>query len=237
MRKALTGFLFKKLLRLSQASVAKASAGKLVNIGSGDMAVIERGIMRLPFVIVSPVVSIVTFFLIYVIVGTSVLYSLIVIVLTYFLQLPINLFLVKTRLLIAKASDSRLNVINKLILGIRTIKTYSWEDPIITSAKRSRRVECRRFLSQFAMKGATDGLYRNIRVLLWLPVILAKVWSGELLLASSIFTVMNMLGSLGFATIFRINLAMNSVAEYTTVMNRIQEVLLLEEVAPEAVSH
>ena len=41
---------------------------------------------------------------------------------------------------------------------------------------------------------------------------------------------MNMLGNLGFMIIFRINLAMNSVAEYSTVMKRIEEVLLLEEV-------
>ena len=49
-------------------------------------------------------------------------------------------------------------------------------------------------------------------------------------MASSIFVMMNMMGTLGFMTIFTINLAMNSVAEYTTVLRRIEEVLLLEEI-------
>ena len=49
-----------------------------------------------------------------------------------------------------------------------------------------------------------------------------------MLAASSIFVMMNMVSSLGFMTIYRINLAMNSVAEYTTVMKRIEEVLLLD---------
>lgn len=137
------------------------------------------------------------------------------------------MFLVKIRLLIASATDTRLNLINKLILGIATIKMYSWEEPLIEGAKKARRVECRRFLKSFIMKGLSDGLYRNVRVVMWMPVILAKVWEGELLLASSIFVMMNMMGTLGFNTIFRINLAMNSVAEYSTVLKRIEEVLLL----------
>ena len=67
-RKALTGFIYRKVVKLSQASLAKASAGKLVNLASGDMAVIERGIARLPNVIVSPVVSLINFFFIYLVV-------------------------------------------------------------------------------------------------------------------------------------------------------------------------
>ena len=93
----------------------------------------------------------------------------------YFLQIPINLFLVKIRLLIARATDARLNLINKLILGISTIKMYSWEEPLIEGAKKARKLECRRFAKSFLMKGLSDGLYRNVRVLLWMPVIVAKV--------------------------------------------------------------
>ena len=67
-RKALSGFIYRKVVKLSQASLAKASAGKLVNLASGDMAVIERGMARLPNVIVSPVVSMINFFFIYLVV-------------------------------------------------------------------------------------------------------------------------------------------------------------------------
>ena len=82
------------------------------------------------------------------------------------------------RLLIARATDTRLNLINKLILGISTLKMYSWEEPLIEGAKKARKVECRRFLKQFIMKSVSDGIYRNVRVLLWMPVILAKVLEG-----------------------------------------------------------
>lgn len=39
-----------------------------------------------------------------------------------------------------------------------------------------------------------------------------------------------MLSGLGFTTIFFLNLSMNSAAEYTTVLRRVEQVLLLEEI-------
>ena len=131
---------------------------------------------------------------------------------------------------IAEATDRRLNVINKLILGMRTIKSYAWEEPIINNAKEARRVECRRFLKQFCVKGTSDGIFRNAQTLMWMSVILIKVFKGEPLVASQIFTAMNMLSGLGFTTIFFLNLSMNAAAEYTTVIKRVEQVLLLEEI-------
>ena len=113
---------------------------------------------------------------------------------------------------------------------MRTIKSYAWEDPIIKNAKDARHIECRRFFKQFCVKGASDGIFRNSVTLLWMPVILIKVAQGEELVASSLFSAMNMLASLGFTTIFFLNLGMNSAAEYSTVIKRIQEVLLLDEI-------
>lgn len=48
--------------------MAKASPGKLINMASGDMAVIERGFMYLPYVIVSPLASLVNLTFLYFIV-------------------------------------------------------------------------------------------------------------------------------------------------------------------------
>ena len=39
----------------------------------------------------------------------------------------------QSRLTIGVATDRRLRLINSLILGIQTIKSYVWEEPIIQS--------------------------------------------------------------------------------------------------------
>ena len=140
------------------------------------------------------------------------LYSLIFVIIVYSVQFPLNRYLVKIRLLIAQASDARLNVINKLIMGIRTIKTYAWEKPMIESAKKARQLECRKMLRQWGIKGINDGISRNAVVLLWLPVILVKVLSQERLVAAEMFTMMNMMTSLTQITIFYLTLGMNSAA-------------------------
>lgn len=67
-RKALTGFIFRKVVKLSQSSLAKATAGKLVNLASGDMNVIHNGIISLPNLILAPLASLANIFFIYLIV-------------------------------------------------------------------------------------------------------------------------------------------------------------------------
>ena len=229
MRKALTALLFGKLLKLSQASVARASPGKLVNMASGDMAVIERGSIMLPYLAITPFAAVGCLVAMYFLVGPLVFYSLIFVIVAYFLQFPVNAYLVRSRLGIAQATDRRLNVLNKLILGIRTIKTYAWEAPTIAAARAARKVECSRLLSQILVRGFANTLFSNASVLLWLLVILAKVYTGEPLEASSIFTAMSLLGMLGIITINFFSLSMNSVAEMLAVLSRLQQVLLLPE--------
>ena len=48
----------------------------------------------------------------------------------FFMQFPLSSVVVKARLSIGEATDRRLNLLNKLILGIQTIKSYVWEGPI-----------------------------------------------------------------------------------------------------------
>ena len=90
-------------------------------------------------------------------------------------------------------------------------------------------MECSRLLSQILVRGFANTLFSNASVLLWLLVILAKVYTGEPLEASSIFTAMSLLGMLGIITINFFSLSMNSVAEMLAVLSRLQQVLLLRE--------
>lgn len=64
MRKALTALLFKKILRFNQKSLAKATTGKIVTIVSGELQIIEQGLVLAPYIIVSPLVTIYAFVLI-----------------------------------------------------------------------------------------------------------------------------------------------------------------------------
>ena len=58
LRKSLTAKLYEKLLRLPVSGVAAASPGKLINLASGDMALIEQGAWSVPQVVGAPLASI-----------------------------------------------------------------------------------------------------------------------------------------------------------------------------------
>lgn len=54
LRKALTGFLYSRLLELPQYEISSANAGKLLSLASADMTLIERGAYELPYLLTSP---------------------------------------------------------------------------------------------------------------------------------------------------------------------------------------
>ena len=70
LRKGLTGLLFSKVLRLSISSVAEATTGKLINLCSGDMALIESYIVLIPHIVTGPLCILFAFALLYLIVGS-----------------------------------------------------------------------------------------------------------------------------------------------------------------------
>ncbi len=56
MRKSTTALLYKKLLRLSPRAVSQATTGKIVNLASGDVSLLEKSFSFIPFLVISPAV-------------------------------------------------------------------------------------------------------------------------------------------------------------------------------------
>ena len=52
-KKGISGVIFKKILRFNEKSKAKATSGKLVAIVSGELQLIERGVILIPGIVTS----------------------------------------------------------------------------------------------------------------------------------------------------------------------------------------
>ena len=76
------------------------------------------------------------------------------------------------------------------------------------------------------MKGLSDGVTRNSNNLLALPIIMVPLARGQLLVASTIFTALSMADLIG-TTISDISSGINALADYYSVIKRVEEVLLL----------
>ena len=60
LRKSTLSLLYEKITTLSQKSVAKATIGKIINLGSGDLSTLERTLQFLSFAIIAPCLLIVS---------------------------------------------------------------------------------------------------------------------------------------------------------------------------------
>ncbi len=60
LRKSSLGLLYKKILKTPQKSLARITAAKLINMASGDMALLERTINWLGYIVISPLIFIVS---------------------------------------------------------------------------------------------------------------------------------------------------------------------------------
>ncbi len=114
------------------------------------------------------------------------------------------------RLATSMETDLRLNLLAKLVEGVRTIKAYAWELPILRSIKAQRAKEIRRTCLLYLVLGFGEGIVRSPGILLWLPVLLIKITAGEYVEAAVLFPVMGILNMLGISVITAFFYSLNS---------------------------
>ena len=97
LRKGLIGLIFRKMLHFASSSVAKASAGKLVNLVSGDLTLIEKNSTSLFYLLAAPVVTFTSLFFLFKLEGHVAFYCLILAILLAVLNFPNSSLLYKAR--------------------------------------------------------------------------------------------------------------------------------------------
>ena len=143
--------LFHKLLRLSQASLRKASAGKLINLVASDLDLFE---------FLAPIATLLSL-PIYLLAAGGLLYwklqgaGLLALAITL-LQLPLqkvsSSFLTRIKRASAEATDSRLKLLHNIIEGIKLIKLYAWEQPLLQLVRLARTREISCMLKRFILR-------------------------------------------------------------------------------------
>ena len=156
-------------------------------------------------------------------------YCLAIMVAAFLLQVTQSVLITRTRLLIGASTDRRVGLLHKLILGIQTVKNYVWEQPIIKQIERVRRKECCGFARLYCLKGLTEGIFHNFSILLSLAIILIPLSRGTPLESSTVFTALTVVDYLSLYIVQNLSDGGNAVAEYYSVIARVQEVLPLEE--------
>jgi len=137
-RKGLSGVIYRKILRFNQKSKASASSGKLVSIVSGELQLVERGLVIIPALVTAPFTLAFTFIMLSFIFKEAVLFGLLVGIIIIAMEIVCSKMITKYRYKEGFHSDKRLKAISDIINGIRTIKAYAWEVPFMKLVSKHR---------------------------------------------------------------------------------------------------
>jgi ABC-type multidrug transport system fused ATPase/permease subunit len=138
-RRTLVAALFDKVVKLSMKSMTETNSGKLISLISSDLFTIERGLAIFPILFAAPFINGFACFFLARAVGVK--YTMVVLGLWIFTMVLQYWSSVISRRLTAKQShinDQRLNLVNDLVVGARTIKCYGWENHYVEKINKIR---------------------------------------------------------------------------------------------------
>jgi len=139
MRKAIVSSMYDKVAKLSTKSLTETNSGKLITIISGDVFNVERATCITPLLPAAPII--VSLCLFYISWSSGIEYAAITLVIWLLClggQLIANAFTRKFKMQDAQLTDQRMKLINDLVSGIRTIKSYAWENHYLQKIKDIR---------------------------------------------------------------------------------------------------
>ncbi len=128
-KKTLLSLLYSKIVKLPLYEINKVTPGNLVTIAGADLSNVEMLGWEVSFLFAAPISSLVSLYLLYLLVGAATFYCFFGMAFIWLLQLPLSRLLLRYRNQISTASDRRLGLVNTLLSGIQTIKNYAWGSP------------------------------------------------------------------------------------------------------------
>ena len=146
MRRTLVAVIFDKVVNLSMKSLIATNSGKLISVISSDLFAAERGLQFAPILLAAPLVNAFAYAMIGL--SSSWINSLIVLGVWIFmllLQVTVGKLSRKVRFEYSACNDERLKLVNDMVVGVRTLKSYGWEQHYVKKIVGVRQRQ-RRFL-------------------------------------------------------------------------------------------
>ncbi|KAJ3291731.1 hypothetical protein HDU79_002076 [Rhizoclosmatium sp. JEL0117] len=134
----LTTSVYRKSLRLNGVGRAMFSSGKLLNIVSTDIGRIEQTVNQLQMTWTAPIYFLVTIAILMVIIGTPGLAGVAFLLLCLPVQGYMIRRLMRLRGMVAPITDKRIKLSSEILMGIRIIKYFGWEDQFIKNVSDIR---------------------------------------------------------------------------------------------------
>lgn len=125
-----------------------------------------------------------------------------------------------------------MKLVSDMVSGIRTIKSYGWENHYQTKIDSVRNKQCQFVwgVNFYSSMGLT--VYNNFGFYAYLVIVLVTYWRGVVLNAGESMALLSLLFFLFMSVNGMVVFALNNTFQFFGVMNRIGEVMKLPEHMP-----
>ncbi|XP_054470688.1 ATP-binding cassette sub-family C member 4-like [Anoplopoma fimbria] len=232
-RVAMCHMIYRKALCLNSKAFAKTTTGQIVNLLSNDVNKFDEVTLYLHFLWIGPIqAATVTLLLMYAI-GPSCLAGMAVFFILMPIQTMFGLLFSSLRAETAVLTDDRIRTMNEVISGIRVIKMFGWEKPFAALVDEVRRMEISKIMKSSYLRGLNMASFFVASKIIVFITVCIYVLTGNQLSASRVFMAVSLYGAVRLTITLFFPFAIEKVSESLISIRRIQNFLLLDEVAPQ----
>ncbi|CAM1331689.1 ABCC4 (predicted) [Pycnogonum litorale] len=229
-RSALTSLIYEKAMRISHPGFQKTSPGQILNLITNDINDFDIKFPYLNYIIIVPVQTVIVSAIIWREFSPWSLFGLIIFLLIIIIQSSVGKLLMKLRHLRLKASDERIHLMTDILMNMKTVKMYGWEDSFSNVLSSYRKIECRNVRKTLLMKAITTGFMRVSVKLLMLLIFLIYFFQGSRNITSDkLFVLVTLCYSVRYSIPIFFPTAVAGASEMYSSLKRIQNFLSIEE--------
>ncbi|GAB1868440.1 Multidrug resistance-associated protein 4-like [Camponotus japonicus] len=230
-RVACTSLIYRKILRLNQTSLSRTGAGQIVNLLSNDMNRFDSLTIYLHHIWVMPIQIIIGGYIMWQKVGVSILIGIgLLLIISIPIQGTIGLLSHNIRAIIAPLTDRRIQLMNELVAGIQVIKMYAWEKPFNKIVSITRALEIKKIKFSAYVRATNIAIIVFTERLLLYFTLIMFVLSGNNLNADVTYTLATFFNIIQLTAAFFFPQALIVLGETMISMNRLEDLLLMDEV-------
>ncbi|CAM4943622.1 unnamed protein product [Rotaria socialis] len=235
-RSAITGLIYRKSLKLSNASKQETTTGEIVNLMAIDASRFAEVTQHIHVLWSGPFQLLIALILLY----REMKFSIIPGVTLLFIMIPTNLYLHRIQKKLTfkqmKIKDQRIKMMNEILNGIRVLKLYAWEVAFIRSITRIRDEELGYIRKKAILTAISNILWTFTPILVGILTFATYVLSSD----TNILTADKAFVSLALFNLLRSPLVvfpnvMTNVVEARVSNKRIENFLNNEEIDEDAV--
>ncbi|XP_057310596.1 ATP-binding cassette sub-family C member 4-like [Hydractinia symbiolongicarpus] len=229
LKSACVAMIYKKVLRLSNQSLAKITSGHIVTLISSDVHKVQEGFRFANYLWISPLQIIAAVVILWKEIGPSCLAGIGVFVITIPIQTWFGKFFAYMRSKTVAKTDQRVNIMNEVITSMQVIKMYAWEDSFAEMVNKVRRDESNRIMKTAIARSINASMFSVSPYLVSLATLALFHISGREISLAVVFLVLTMFFTIRWGVVLYFPLAIQMMTESYVSCRRIQAFLSEKE--------